>query len=71
MKLHCYAETDSLFVEVTAAQSAETREVAEGVNVDLDKAGAVVGIDIDQASSRLDLSTLATQALPFRTIKAA
>ena len=34
------------------------REVADGLNVDLDAAGEVVGFDIDNASRRLDLTTL-------------
>ena len=71
MKLQDYPETDSLYIEFTPASSVETREVATGVNVDLDADRAVVGFDIDFASKRLDLSTLETEALPFRTIKAA
>jgi uncharacterized protein YuzE len=39
--------------------------------VDLDSNGEVVGFDIDQASTRLDLSTIETVALPLRTTKAA
>lgn len=71
MKLHYDPETDSLYIELNAAPSAGTREVSDGVDVDLDGLGGVVGIDIDQASKRLDLSTLETSALPFRTTKAA
>lgn len=58
MKLHYYPETDSLYIELRDAAGAETREVADGVNVDFDAAGAIVGIDIDNASIKLDLSTL-------------
>ena len=47
----------------------ETREVSDGLNVDLDGDGEVVGFDIDHASRRLDLSTLETEALPLRTTK--
>lgn len=71
MKLHYYPDTDSLSVKFTPASSVETREVADGVNVDFGEDGAVVGFDIDSASKRLDLSTLETEALPFRTIRAA
>ena len=46
---------------------AETLEVTEGLNVDIDADGEVVGFDIDQASQRLDLSTLETEALPVRS----
>ncbi|WP_332700940.1 DUF2283 domain-containing protein [Devosia sp.] len=71
MKLHYYPETDSLYIELRPGPGAETREVAPGVNADFDSAGAVVGLDIDQASGKLDLSTLETVALPFTTTHAA
>jgi uncharacterized protein YuzE len=71
MKLHYHAETDSLYIELKPEPGAETREVADGLVVDLDAAGEVVGFDIDQASRRLDLTTLETVALPLRTTKAA
>ena len=70
MKLHYYPETDSLYVEFKAGHSTETLEVANGLNVDLDAGGEVVGFDIDHASRRLDLSTLETEALPIHAIKA-
>ena len=70
MKLHYYPETDSLYIELKPGPGAETREVSDGLNVDLDTAGGVVGFDIDQASQRLDLSTLETEALPLRSTKA-
>ena len=58
MKLHYYPETDSLYVEFKTRPGANTIEVTESLNVDLDADGEVVGFDIDQASRRLDLSTL-------------
>ena len=69
MKLHYYPETDSLYVELKAGPGAETREVSDGLNVDLDAAGNVLGFDIDHASKRLDLSVLETDSLPVRSIK--
>ena len=63
-------ETDSLYVEFKAKPGAETIEVTEGLSVDIDADGEVVGFDIDQASRRLDLSTLETEALPLHSIKA-
>ena len=70
MKLHYYPETDSLYVEFKVGPGTETVEVTEGLNVDLDEEGVVVGFDIDQASRRLDLSTLETTALPLHSMKA-
>lgn len=71
MKLHYYPGTDSLYIELRDADSAETREVADGVNVDFDSKGNVVGLDIDGASTKLDLGSLETIALPFASLKAA
>jgi uncharacterized protein YuzE len=71
MKLHYYPETDSLYIELKAEPGSETREVAPGLNVDLDAKGDVVGLDIDHASLKLDLSTLETIALPVRSAKVA
>lgn len=64
MKLHYYPETDSLYIELKSTPGAETREVAEGLVVDFDAAGNVVGFDIDHASTKLDLSQVETIALP-------
>ena len=71
MKLHYYAETDSLYIELRDGSGVEVREIAEGLNADLDVNGRVIGLDIDQASTLLDLSTLETFALPITTMKAA
>ena len=64
MKLHYYPETDSLYIELKRTPGAETREIVEGLVVDLDANGDVVGFDIDNASCKLDLSKIETIALP-------
>jgi len=66
MKLHYYPETDSLYIELKSVPGSETREIVEGLNVDLDAEGEIVGFDIDHASRQLDLTTLETVALPLR-----
>ena len=69
MKLQYYPDTDSLYVEFKPIPGVETREISDGLIVDLDAVGQVVGFDIDHASRRLDLSTLETEALPLRATK--
>ncbi|HEX9323373.1 MAG TPA: DUF2283 domain-containing protein [Xanthobacteraceae bacterium] len=64
MKLHYYPETDSLYIELKGTPGVETREIVEGLIVDLDAKGDVVGFDIDRASRKLDLSKIETIALP-------
>ena len=64
MKLNYYAETDSLYIDLSERPSAESKEVAPGVILDFDDTGALVGIDIDHASKLLDLTTLETSSVP-------
>ena len=64
MKLQYYPETDSLYIELKDAPGTQTREIVEGLVVDLDANGDVVGFDIDHASHKLDLSKVETVALP-------
>jgi uncharacterized protein YuzE len=64
MKLHYYPETDSLYIDLNSRPSADSREVADGLVIDLDAEGNIVGIDIDHASQKLDLQTLETVSLP-------
>jgi uncharacterized protein YuzE len=64
MKLHYYPETDSLYIELKSTPGTQTREIVEGLVVDLDANGDVVGFDIDHASHKLDLSKIETVALP-------
>lgn len=61
MKLHYYSETDSLYIDLAARPSADSREVAPGVVLDFDADGVLVGIDIDAASRVVDLSRLEAQ----------
>ncbi|HMP72497.1 MAG TPA: DUF2283 domain-containing protein [Kiritimatiellia bacterium] len=55
MKLTYYKETDSLYIDLASKPSAESREISEGVVLDYDEEGNVVGIDIDNASRKVDL----------------
>jgi len=64
MKLHYYPETDSLYIEMKPGAGSQAREVADGVVLDLDAAGDLVGFDIENASKRFDLSKLESVALP-------
>jgi len=67
MKLHYYPATDSLYIELKNAPGAEAPEIVAGLVVDLDANGNVVGLDIDHASRKLDLSKVETIALPPAT----
>lgn len=71
MKLHYYPETDSLYIDLNARPSADSREVSDGVVLDYDEKGELVGIDIQRASHILDLATLEAEALPALKTKPA
>ena len=65
MKLRYFPDTDSLYIELRDAPSAETREIAADLNVDLDDDGAVIGFDIDHAAARFDLAAVEAVGLPL------
>ncbi len=67
MKLHYYAETDFLYIDLNARPSADSREISDGLVIDFDGQGRVVGIDIQHASEVMDLKTLETEEFPART----
>jgi uncharacterized protein YuzE len=69
--VHYYPETDSLYIELRSEAGVETREIAAGLNVDLNAQGQVVGFDIDHASVHLDLTTLEMTELPLKTARIA
>jgi len=65
MKLRYYPETDSLYIDLTSKLSVESKEVSEGVVLDYDADGSLVGIDIDNASKKLELKELTLSRLPI------
>lgn len=69
MKLHYDRETDSLYIDLNARPSVDSREIQEGVVIDFDARGRIVGIDIQHASEVMDLSTLETESLPTASLK--
>jgi len=64
MKLNYYPETDSLYIDLSEKTSVESREISEGVVLDYDANGILVGIDIDNASTKVHLKELSLRKLP-------
>ena len=64
MKLNYYPETDSLYIDLSEQPSAESKEVSEGIVLDYDAKGNLVGIDIDNASTKVELEKLILCNLP-------
>ncbi|MEW6419286.1 MAG: DUF2283 domain-containing protein [Nitrospirota bacterium] len=68
MKLKYYADTDSLYIDLTEKTSVESLEVATSIVVDFDENNNIVGIDIDHASKTLNLSDLEITSLPAKKL---
>ncbi len=66
MKLNYHLETDSLYIDLSEKQSVETREISEGILLDYDATGNLVGIDIDNASKKVQLKDLLLSKLPSK-----
>jgi uncharacterized protein YuzE len=64
MKLNYHPETDSLYIDLAERPSIESREISEGVVLDYDIDGKLVGIDIDNASNKVELKRLVLSRLP-------
>jgi uncharacterized protein YuzE len=65
MKLNYYPDTDSLYIDLSEQPSVESREITEGIVLDYDAAGHLVGIDIDNASQKVELKQLTLSKLPL------
>ena len=66
MKIEYFPETDSLYIELAEKPSVDSVEVSDGVVIDYDDLGNIVGIDIDQAGKKVNLKELNLERLPFR-----
>ena len=64
MKINYYKDTDSMYIDLSSKQSVKSVEISEGVVIDYDDKGNVVGIDIDNASMKLDLTELILNRIP-------
>lgn len=64
MKLNYYPDTDSLYIDLSEQPSVESREISEGIVLDYDAEGNLVGIDIDNASRKVNLKKLTLNKLP-------
>lgn len=66
MKLNYDPETDSLYIDLADRPSVDSDEISEGIVLDFDANGALVGLDIDHASTRVDLKHLLLSRMPAK-----
>lgn len=64
MKLNYYRDTDSLYIDLSSKPSADSKEISEGIVLDYDAEGNLVGIDIDNASRKIDLKEVILNRIP-------
>ena len=55
MKIRYFKETDTLYIEFRNASIAETRDLDENTQLDLDASGRLCGLTLEHASERADL----------------
>ncbi len=71
MRLSYDAATDSLYIHLTDTPAVDSDEVVEGVVLDYADDGALVGIDVQHASTKADIHHLAISHFPLSELKAA
>jgi uncharacterized protein YuzE len=58
MKIEYSKDVDALYIKFRGAQIADSIDIEEGMTIDLDENGHIVGIEILDASEKLELSEL-------------
>lgn len=71
MKINYDQATDSLYIHLSDRTSVDSDEVQNGVVLDYDANGALVGIDLQHASERVDINNLSVSKLPLGLLQAA
>ncbi len=64
MKLQYFPDTDTLYVDLRDEPATESEEIAPDVVADYNTAGQIVGISIDSASTKVDLTAVDVRDLP-------
>jgi len=63
MKVHYDNEVDALYIKLSNQKPDGVVEIAEGVNIDTTIDGRLSGIEIINASKKIDLSTILSYTL--------
>ena len=70
VKIEYDPEADALYIQIREAHADDNIDIEDGVTVDVDENGHIVGLEILDASKRLspsDLSSIIIQKLPLET----
>jgi len=58
LKIEYIKTVDALYIRLRNAEISDSMDIEEGVTVDLDDEGHIVGIEILDASEKMDISDL-------------
>ncbi|MBI4706963.1 MAG: DUF2283 domain-containing protein [Candidatus Omnitrophica bacterium] len=58
MKIEYSKSVDALYIRLREARIVDSMDIEEGVTADLDEKGHIVGLEILDASEKLDISDL-------------
>ena len=68
MVVQYHADTDMLYIKLADGVSMASEEVTPGMVLDFDAGNRVIGIEIEDASTLIDLSRLEVVALPIANL---
>jgi len=58
VKIRYFRDTDTLYIEFREARAAETRDLDENTQIDIDADGSICALTLEHASQRADLPEL-------------
>ena len=67
MRFEYFPETDTLYIDIKDKPGSDTKEIANGIVLDFDEEGNLVGIEIDNASKVANISKLEAISLPLKS----
>jgi uncharacterized protein YuzE len=58
VKIRYFRDTDTLYIEFREARAAETRDLDENTQIEIDADGSICALTLEHASQRADLPKL-------------
>ena len=58
MKIEYDKEVDAIYIRIQEKKVAHTKEIEEGINLDIDNEGKIIGLEIIGATERYDLKDI-------------
>jgi uncharacterized protein YuzE len=69
MKVSYDSEVDAIYLSLSHLQPQGVIEVAEGINIDVTEDGKIVGIELLEASEKIQVDTLLTYEIAAESIR--